>query len=60
MLLDGITWETFERILHELGDNRSMCLAYDDGHLEIMSPSSPPEALKELLSDIAHNGLDSG
>jgi Uma2 family endonuclease len=55
VLLDGITWETFERILHELGDNRGTRLAYDNGHLEIMSPSSSHEALKELLSDIAHN-----
>jgi Uma2 family endonuclease len=55
VLLDGITWETFERILHELGDNRGTRLAYDNGQLEIMSPSSSHEDLKELLSDIAHN-----
>jgi Uma2 family endonuclease len=55
VLLDGITWKTFERILHELGENRGTRLAYDHGHLEIMSPSSSHENLKELLSDIAHN-----
>jgi Uma2 family endonuclease len=55
VLLDGITWETFERLLHELGENRSTRLAYDNGQLEIMSPSSSHEAFKELLSDIAYN-----
>jgi Uma2 family endonuclease len=57
VLLEGITWETFERMLHELGDNRGTRLAYDNGQLEIMSPSSSHEELKELLSDIAHNLL---
>jgi Uma2 family endonuclease len=57
VLLDGLTWETFERLLHELGDNRGTRLAYDNGQLEIMSSSSSHEDLKELLSDIAHNLL---
>lgn len=54
VLLEGISWETFERLLDELGDNRAARLAYDRGKLEIMSPLSPHEDIKELLSDIAN------
>ncbi len=54
VLLTGISWETFERLLSELGDNRATRLAYDQGELEIMSPLSSHEDVKELLSDIAN------
>jgi Uma2 family endonuclease len=38
VILHGISWETFERILDEVGDNRGCRMAYDDGELEIMAP----------------------
>jgi Uma2 family endonuclease len=47
VLLEGISWETFERLLKELGDNRAARLAYDQGKLEIMSPLSPHESVTE-------------
>jgi Uma2 family endonuclease len=54
VLLEGVSWDTFERLLHELGENRATRLAYDQGTLEIMAPLSPHEGVKELLSDIAN------
>ncbi|MDF0555452.1 Uma2 family endonuclease [Kamptonema sp. UHCC 0994] len=37
-VLENISWETFEAILKEIGDNRGSRLAYDEGTLEIMTP----------------------
>ena len=45
VLLRNISWETYERLLDERGDNRVPRLAYDRGDLEIMSPSSEHESI---------------
>jgi Uma2 family endonuclease len=37
-VLENISWETFEAILKEIGNNRGSRLAYDEGTLEIMTP----------------------
>ncbi|MEG3849768.1 Uma2 family endonuclease [Microcoleus sp. herbarium19] len=37
-LLENISWQTFETLLKEIGNNRGYRLAYDDGMLEIMAP----------------------
>jgi len=39
-MLEGVSWETYERLLHDLND-RKIFLTYDRGTLEIMSPSLP-------------------
>ncbi len=38
ILLQGIRWETYERLLDEAGD-QPIRLTYDRGDLEIMTPS---------------------
>jgi len=38
VILSNVSWQTFEQLLNELGDNRSSRLAYDEGLLEIMTP----------------------
>lgn len=43
VILDRVTWETFNRLLIELGENRSSRLAYDGGILEIMTPLAEHE-----------------
>lgn len=48
VVLHGIRWETYERLLEELG-NRQIRLTYDSGTLEIMSPSQPHEGVKRRL-----------
>jgi Uma2 family endonuclease len=40
VLLHGVSWETFERLLADVGDRRSTLFHYINGTLEIMSPLS--------------------
>jgi Uma2 family endonuclease len=47
--LHGISWQTYMRVLAELGDQRSSRLAYAQGVLEITMPSYRHEAYKKLL-----------
>ncbi|MGI8503171.1 MAG: hypothetical protein ACR2LR_18860 [Hassallia sp.] len=39
VILQNISWQTFESILAEIGDHRANRLAYDEGMLEIIAPS---------------------
>ena len=39
IVMRGITWGTYQRLLKDLGDRRSSRLAYDQGVLEIIMPS---------------------
>jgi Uma2 family endonuclease len=48
VLLRGVTWETYERLLDDLGDSR-VRLTYADGDLEIMAPSHSHERYAYLL-----------
>jgi Uma2 family endonuclease len=47
--LHGISWQTYTRILAELGDHRASRLAYAQGVLEITMPSDRHETYKKLL-----------
>ncbi len=47
--LHGISWQTYKRLLTELGDHRSSRLAYDRGVLEITMPSDRHETNKKIL-----------
>jgi hypothetical protein len=57
VVLNNISWETFERLLVEAGDNRNTRFHYLDGMLEIMSPLSRHEGsnrfIESLISAIA-------
>ncbi|MGH9426911.1 MAG: Uma2 family endonuclease [Terriglobia bacterium] len=44
-----IDWEQYEELLGQLGDAPSLRISYDNGRLDIMSPSSKHERLKNLL-----------
>lgn len=46
VILNHITWGTFNQILVELGDNRASRLAYDEGIVEIMTPFGQHEHSK--------------
>lgn len=48
VFLGDVRWETFQALLHDLGEHRGR-LAYDQGLLEIMSPSYDHESIKGLL-----------
>jgi Uma2 family endonuclease len=48
LLLHDISWERYEELLEELSEHRWR-IAYDEGRLEIMSPSSRNESIKKLI-----------
>jgi Uma2 family endonuclease len=49
VLLRGISWNTYQAILDEIEGNRRLYLTYDEGDLEIMSPSPRHESAKRLI-----------
>jgi Uma2 family endonuclease len=48
VVLDNVSWDVFERLLEETGPRRGR-FAYEEGTLEIMSPSPWHEILKSNL-----------
>lgn len=48
VVLRGVSWEVYETLLREIGD-QPLYLTYDDGDLEIMSPSPDHETWKTLI-----------
>ena len=50
VLLRGVSWETYERILTEQGDRPSPRLTYDRGELELWGPSTEHERDNGLLA----------
>lgn len=51
VVLYHISWEQFNNLLKDLGNNRSARIAYDRGTLEIMTPLPEHEYYKERISD---------
>jgi Uma2 family endonuclease len=52
VLLHQIGWQTYQKLLSDMGDQRSARLAYDRGILEISMPSDLHEFIKHLLERI--------
>jgi Uma2 family endonuclease len=52
VILSNISWQTFEQLLKELGDNRATRLAYNEGLLEIMTPLGPHENNNRFIDDL--------
>jgi len=50
VLLNGVSWETYERLLAEHESNSSTHFVYDQGQLEIMVLSAKHERRSEILS----------
>jgi Uma2 family endonuclease len=53
IILHGVSWETYERLLAEHTGRRSPRFAYDRGELEIMAPSAEHERDNWVLARIA-------
>jgi Uma2 family endonuclease len=51
VMLYNISWQQFENLLQDLGENRAARVAYDDGNLENMTPLPEHEKYKEVISD---------
>jgi len=52
--LEGISWDEYERLLEELTEWRGMRVSYDQGRVEIMSPSLQHEKYIGVISRMAH------
>lgn len=50
--INDVSWEDYEKLLHELGDVSWCKVSYLDGLLEIMAPGRKNETIKELTSII--------
>ncbi|OUC14922.1 MAG: hypothetical protein B0A82_09695 [Alkalinema sp. CACIAM 70d] len=50
ILLQGITWETFQGLIQELETQPSKRLTYDNGNLEIWMPLPPHERYKKFFA----------
>lgn len=50
--LENISWQTFERLLEEVGDRRSTLFHYINGNLEIMSPMALHERSNRFIDDL--------
>ncbi|WP_414516536.1 Uma2 family endonuclease [Nostoc sp. PCC 9305] len=50
--IQDMSWEEFESILQELGEKRSLRVAYSKSTLEILVPLPEHEKSKDLISDI--------
>jgi len=52
VILHGVSWETYERLLDERGDSHAAHFAYDQGELEIMVPSEIHEEPNRTLATL--------
>jgi len=52
VLLHNISWETFERLLADVGDRHESLFHYIDGNLGIMSPLSLHEGSNRFIDDL--------
>ena len=48
-LLENVSWSTYEALLEDMGPHTGR-IAYEEGLLEIMSPSGAHELLKGVIS----------
>jgi Uma2 family endonuclease len=50
IILHGISWATYERLLDDIGESHAAHFAYDQGELEIMVPSERHEEPNRTLA----------
>lgn len=50
VLLHGVSWETYTRLLTDYQDQSGVRFTYDRGFLEIMVPSFAHETIKDILT----------
>ena len=58
VLMDGVSWETYEALLADGGDRRQTRMAFDQGVLEIVTPSFEHEMFRDVVSGVAEEILD--
>ncbi|MEQ8997845.1 MAG: Uma2 family endonuclease [Coleofasciculus sp. B1-GNL1-01] len=56
--LRGVSWQTYQALMHDVGDNRAWRIAYDQGILEIRMPLPKHEEPKRLLESFIEVVVD--
>ena len=60
VLMDGISWRTYEALLADGGDHRRTRMTFDQGVLEIATPSFEHGTLRDVVSGVADEILNVG
>lgn len=50
LILSDVSWDEYQRLIADLGEWNGVRVTYDQGRLEIMSPSSEHKAAKEMIA----------
>ncbi|PYV13463.1 MAG: hypothetical protein DMG07_14395 [Acidobacteria bacterium] len=58
LILTEVPWAEYEQLLAELGEGYAVRVSYDQGRLEIMTPSAKHEKYKELILRLADLAAD--
>ena len=58
VVLHGVSWSDFERILEVRGDTAGVRMAYLEGELELMSPSRDHEGIKKCFARLVEAWAD--
>lgn len=53
LILNDVPWEEYEQLVNNLGDDYGVRISYDQGRLEVISPSTFHEMYKDLVYCIA-------
>ena len=53
VLMDGVSWHTYEALLADGGDHRRTRMAFDQGVLEIVTPSYEHEHVENIVTRVA-------
>ena len=52
LILQGVSWDFYERILKEFADSNALHFAYDDGFLEVEVPLFEHESANRILQNL--------
>lgn len=58
VLMDGVSWETYEALLADGGDRRRTRMTFDQGVLEIVTPSYEHEHAGNVVAKVAEALMD--
>src|SRR5688572_29367395 len=54
LIVPDVSWAEYEQLLAELGEGYSVRVTYDDGRLEVVTPSRQHEKSKDFILRLAH------
>lgn len=54
LVLQGVSWEEYEQLLEDLADRPGVRVTYDQGKLEVMSPSPEHEEYKDFIARLVY------